>query len=218
MNKVVCKEDIKGIFKDGMTIMIGGFLGCGSPMKIIDLIAELGIKDITVISNDTCFINQGVGKLLTTGQVKKLIASYIGGNADTGRLMNEGSLEVELCPQGTLAERIRSGGAGLGGVLTPTGVATRVEEGKEKLIVDGKEYILEKPLKADLAIIKGNIIDEAGNVYYKGNTRNFNTVMALAGETVIAEADEIVKCGELQPELVMTPGVVVDYIVKSWED
>lgn len=216
MNKVVNKEDLKALFKDGMTIMVGGFLGCGSPMKIIDLIVELGVKDLTVISNDTCFLDKGVGRLLTTGQIKKLIASYIGGNPDTGRLMNEGLLEVELSPQGTLAERIRSGGAGLGGVLTPTGVATRVENGKQKLIIDNKEYILETPLKADLALIKGNIVDEFGNIYYKGNTRNFNTVMAFAGETVIVEADEIVKCGELQPELAMTPGVVVDYIVKSW--
>lgn len=218
MNKVVNSKEIKGLFKDGMTIMIGGFLGCGSPMKLIDLIVETGVKDLTIISNDTCFVNEGVGKLLTSGQVKKLIASYIGGNADTGRLMNEGKLDVELSPQGTLAERIRSAGSGLGGVLTPTGVATTIEEGKKKLVLDGKEYILETPLKADLSLVKGNIVDEFGNIFYKGNTRNFNTVMAFAGETVIVEADEIVKCGQLQPEIVMTPGVVIDYIVKSKEE
>lgn len=217
MDKVVQWESLKHLFKDGMTVMIGGFLGCGSPMKLIDLLIDSNVRELTIISNDTCFVDQGVGKLLKSGQAKKIISSYIGGNADTGKLMEEGKLEVELSPQGTLAERIRAGGSGLGGVLTPTGVATRVEVGKQKLVINEKEYILELPLKADVALIAGSIADEFGNTFYKGTTRNFNPLMAMAAETVILEAETMVKCGELQPELAMTPGILVDFIVKGGE-
>lgn len=148
------------------------------------------------------------------GLVKKVITSHIGTNPVTGKLMNEGKIEVELVPQGTLAERIRAYGAGLGGILTPTGVGTMVEEGKQKITVNGKEYLLELPLGADIALIRGSIVDEFGNIYYKGTTRNFNPIMALAAKTVIVEAEKIVKVGEIKPEDVMTPGVLVDYIVK----
>lgn len=215
MNKIVNVEEVKSLFKDGMTIMIGGFLGCGTPNKLVDALVESNVKDLTIISNDTCFVNEGVGKLLSSGQMKKLVASYIGGNLDTGKLMDEGKLEVELSPQGTLAERIRAAGAGLGGVLTPTGVSTIVEEGKEKINVQGNEYILELPLKADLALIGGSVVDEFGNTFYKGTTRNFNPLMAMAADTVVVEAEEIVKCGELKAELATTPGVLVDYIIKG---
>lgn len=215
MNKIVNVEEVKSLFKDGMTIMVGGFLGCGTPNKLVDALVESNVKDLTIISNDTCFVNEGVGKLLSSGQMKKLVASYIGGNLDTGKLMDEGKLDVELSPQGTLAERIRAAGAGLGGVLTPTGVSTIVEEGKEKINVQGKEYVLELPLKADLALIGGSIVDKFGNTFYKGTTRNFNPLMAMAADTVVVEAEEIVKCGELQAELAITPGVLVDYIVKG---
>lgn len=215
MNKIVTNGETKKLFKDGMTIMIGGFLGCGSPHKLIDELVESKVKDLTIISNDTCFVNEGVGKLLTSGQIKKLIASYIGGNDDTGRLMTEGKLEVELSPQGTLAERIRACGAGLGGVLTPTGVSTIVEDGKQKLEINGTEYLVELPLRADIALIGGTISDEFGNTYYEGTTRNFNTMMAMAADTVIVESEQIVKCGEIKAELIMTPGVLVDYIVKG---
>lgn len=217
MSKVVTLQEIKHLFKDGMTIMIGGFLGCGSAHKIIDYLVELNVKDLTIISNDTCYPNVGVGKLLANGQIKKIVASYIGGNADTGRLMNEGKLEAELVPQGSLAEKIRAAGAGLGAVITPTGVGTIVEEGKEKITIEGKEYLVELPLKADIALIKGSIVDEFGNTYYRGATKNFNTVMATAGDIVIVEAEELVKAGELDPDKANTPGVLVDYIIKEFE-
>ncbi|CCJ33654.1 acetate CoA-transferase subunit alpha [Caloramator australicus] len=217
MNKVVDIEKIKPFFKDGMTLMIGGFLACGTPEKLIDMLLELNVKDLTIIANDTSFPDRGLGRLVVNGQVKKVIVSHIGTNPETGRLMNEGKLEVELCPQGTLIERIRAGGSGLGGVLTPTGVGTIVEEGKQKLTINGKEYLLELPLRADVALIKGSIVDEFGNTFYKGTTRNFNPIIAFAADTVIVEAEEIVKVGELRPEDAMTPGVLVDYIIKGGE-
>ncbi|WP_032123351.1 CoA transferase subunit A [Clostridium amazonitimonense] len=217
MDKVVKLQEIKPLFKDGMTIMMGGFLGCGSAHTIINYLVDLNIKDLTIITNDTCYPNEGVGKLLSNGQIKKLIASYIGGNADTGRLMNEGKLQAELIPQGTLAEKIRAGGSGLGAVITPTGVGTIVEEGKEKLIINNKEYLVELPLKADLSILKGTIVDEFGNIFYRGTTKNFNPVMAMAGDVVIVEAEEIVKLGDLDPDNIHTPGVLVDYVIKELE-
>lgn len=215
MNKVCELENIKNIVKDGMTIMIGGFMACGSPLKIIDYLVELNVKDLTVIGNDTGLIDKGIGKLVTNGQVKKVIASHIGTNPETGRLMSEGIIEVELIPQGTLAERIRAAGAGLGGILTPTGIGTSVEDGKEKITVDGKEYLLEKPLRAELALLSGSVVDTFGNTFYKGTTRNFNPIIATAADTVIVEANELVNVGEIEPENVMTPGVFVDYIVKG---
>ncbi|MGB9679753.1 MAG: CoA transferase subunit A [Thermoanaerobacteraceae bacterium] len=213
MNKVVKYEDIKPLIKDGMTLMIGGFLANGTPEGLIDLLIEMKVKDLTIIANDTSFPDRGIGRLIVAGLVKKVVTSHIGTNPHTGKLMNEKLLEVELSPQGTLAERIRAYGAGLGGVLTPTGVGTIIEEGKQKLTINGKEYLLELPLGADIALLRGSIVDESGNVYYKGTTRNFNPIMALAANTVIVEAEKIVKVGEIKPEEVMTPGVLVDYIV-----
>lgn len=217
MNKIVKPEDIKEIFRDGMSIMIGGFLGCGTPHKIIDLLIELNIKDLTIIANDTSFVDRGIGRLVVNRQVKKVITSHIGTNSETGRLMNEGLMEVELVPQGTLIEKIRAGGSGLGGVLTPTGVGTVVEEGKQKVTIEGREYLIELPLKADLAIIRGTIVDEFGNTFYKGTTRNFNPIIAMAGEKVLVEAEKLVKVGELNPDYVITPGVLVDYIIVGVE-
>ncbi|ERM91317.1 CoA transferase subunit A [Caldanaerobacter subterraneus] len=217
MRKVVTFEELRPLFKDGMTLMIGGFLANGTPEKLIDLLIELNVKDLTIIANDTSFPDRGIGRLVVAGLVKKVITSHIGTNPVTGKLMNEGKIEVELVPQGTLAERIRAYGAGLGGILTPTGVGTMVEEGKQKITVNGKEYLLELPLGADIALIRGSIVDEFGNIYYKGTTRNFNPIMALAAKTVIVEAEKIVKVGEIKPEDVMTPGVLVDYIVKGGE-
>ncbi|WP_029451705.1 CoA transferase subunit A [Clostridium algidicarnis] len=215
MNKVVELGDVKHLFKDDMTIMIGGFLGCGSAHSIIDYLVDLNIKDLTIITNDTCYPGIGVGKLLLNGQIKKLIASYIGGNNDTGRLMNEGKLEAELIPQGTLAEKIRAGGSGLGAVITATGVGTIVEEGKEKLTIDGKEYLIELPLRADMSILRGTIVDESGNIFYRGTTKNFNPVMAMASDIVIVESEKIVKLGDLDAENVHTPSILVDYIIKE---
>lgn len=213
MNKVVNMDKIKPLFKDGMSLMIGGFLGCGTPNNIIDLLIELNIKDLTIIANDTSFVDNGLGRLVVNGQVKKAIVSHIGTNPETGRLMNEGKMEVQLVPQGTLIERIRCGGAGLGGVLTPTGIGTIVEEGKQKIAVEGKEYLLELPLRADMALVKGTISDELGNTFYKGTTKNFNPIIALAADIVIVETDKLVKIGELDADHVMTPGVLVDYVV-----
>lgn len=217
MNKIVKPEDLKPLFKDGMSIMIGGFLGCGTPHKIIDLLIQLNIKDLTIIANDTSYVDRGIGRLIANMQVKKVIASHIGTNSETGRLMNSGEMEVELVPQGTLIERIRAGGSGLGGVLTPTGVGTTIEEGKQKIRIEDKDYLLELPLKADLSIIRGTIVDESGNTFYRGTTRNFNPIIAMAGEKVIVEAEKIVKTGQLNPDYVTTPGVLVDYIIEGIE-
>ncbi|GAA0720299.1 CoA transferase subunit A [Clostridium malenominatum] len=215
MNKLITLEESVSKVKDGMSIMVGGFLAVGSPCKIIDGLVEKGIKDLTIICSDTSYVDRGVGKLVVNNQVKKVITSHIGTNAETGRRMNAGELDVELVPQGTLAERIRCGGAGLGGFLTPTGIGTIVEEGKEKFTVDGKEYILEKPLKADIAIIFGSKVDTRGNVYYNYSTRNFNPLMATAADMVIVEAESLAEVGEIDPNHVMTPGIFVDYIVKE---
>ncbi len=215
MNKVVSMDDALSHVKDGMTLMIGGFLACGSPHKIIDALIEKGTKDLTIIANDTSFVDRGIGKLVVSGQVKKVIVSHIGTNKETGRLMNENLLDVVLVPQGTLAEQVRAGGAGLGGVLTPIGLGTPVAEGKDQILIDGKAYLLEKALKADVALIFGSKVDEKGNIFYKEATRNFNPLMATAADTVIVEAEDIVKVGEIDPHLVMTPGLFVKYIVKG---
>lgn len=198
-----------------MTIMIGGFLGCGTGEILIDSLIESGAKNLTIIGNDTSFVDKGIGRLIVNNQVKKVIASHIGTNAETGRLMNEGKLEVELSPQGTLIERVRAGGFGLGGILTPTGVGTLVEENKEKITVDDKEYLLELPLRADIALVKGSLVDTFGNTVYKGTTKNFNPMIAMASDLVIVEAEEVVEAGSLDKEMIMTPGVVVDYIIKE---
>src|SRR5690554_2450298 len=215
MNKVVSMDQALEHIKDGMTVMIGGFLGVGNPHKVIDALVEKGVKDLTLIANDTAFPEVGLGKLIVNKQVKKAIVSHIGTNPETGRQMNEGETVVELVPQGTLIEQIRAGGAGLGGILTPTGVGTIVEEGKEKLTIDGKEYLLEKALRADVALIFGSIVDGKGNVFYKRATNNFNQFGATCADIVIVEAEKLVKMGEIEPESVMTPGIFVDYIVRG---
>ena len=215
MAKVVAYEAVNDLFFDGMTLMSGGFMGCGTPEGLVDLILDLGIKDITLISTDTATPDRATGRLIVAKRIRKLYASHIGLNPQTGIQMNEGTLDVELCPQGTLAERIRAGGSGLGGVLTPTGLGTMVAEGKETITVDGKEYLLEKPLKADVAIIRGSVVDHFGNTMYRGTTNNFNQVMATAAKTVIAEAEKLVPVGAIQNECVHTPGIFVDYVVKG---
>ena len=213
-NKLVSMEEAVSHVKDGMTVFIGGFLGVGTPEKIIDALIAKGVKDLTVIANDTGFPDKGIGRLVVNNQVKKVIASHIGTNPETGRKMQSGEMEVELAPQGTLAERVRAGGNGLGGILTPTGIGTIVEEGKEVLIVDGKKYILEKPLRADVALLNGSVVDELGNVIYAKTTKNFNPMMATAADTVIVFAEKLVKVGEIDPDHVMTSRIFVDYIVK----
>jgi acetate CoA/acetoacetate CoA-transferase alpha subunit len=213
MNKIVTIEEAISHIEDGMTIMVGGFLSCGTPHKLVDALVEKGVKDLTLICNDSGFLDSGAGKLVVNKQIKKLIASHVGTNPETGRQMNAGEMEVDLVPQGTLAERIRASGAGLGGILTPTGVGTVIEEGKQKLEIDGNEYLLELPLKADVALILGYIVDKSGNIVYKGATRNFSTLMATAADIVIVEAENLVETGEIDPNHVVTPGLFVDYIV-----
>ena len=212
MKIVSIKDAIAGI-NDGATIMVGGFLACGTPEPIIDALVEKGVKDLTLICNDTATPTTGIGKLVANNQVKKVIATHIGTNPITGQKMNDGTMEVELSPQGTLAERIRSGGAGLGGVLTPTGVGTEVANGKQVIKIDGKDYLLEKPLRADFALIGATIADEKGNLYFTATSKNFNTVMATAADVVIAGADLIVPVGDIQPENVAVPAIFVDYLV-----
>ena len=218
MDKVVSIDEAIDHIEDGMTIMVGGFLSCGTPHKLVDKLVEKGVKDLTLISNDSGFVDSGVGKLVVNKQVKKLIASHVGTNKETGNQMNSGEMEVVLIPQGTLVEQIRAGGAGLGGFLTPIGLGTVVEEGKEKIEVDGKEYLLELPLRADIALIVGHKVDKSGNVIYRGATRNFNTLMATAADMVIVEAENLVEVGEIDQNDVITPGLFIDYIVVGGED
>jgi len=214
-NKLIEFNKAVELIKDGDVVMYGGFLGVGTPESIVDQIVSKKIGNLTIIGNDTGKPNVGVSKLIAARLVKKVIASHIGTNPETGALMSSGEMEVELVPQGTLAERIRAGGFGLGGILTPTGLNTDVAVGKQIINVDGKDYLLEKPLKANVAIIKGSIVDKSGNIYYNGTTRNFNPLVACAADLVIVEAEKLVECGEILPENVMTPGIFVDYIVKG---
>lgn len=218
MNKIKSLNEVLDLIKDGQTIMVGGFLAVGTPEAIIDGIVERGIKDLTIICNDSGFVDRGVGKLVVSRQVKKVIASHIGTNAETGRLMNTKEMEVELVPQGTLAERVRCGGAGLGGFLTPTGIGTIVAEGKDIINVDGKDYILEKPIRADIALVFGSKVDKKGNIWYNKSTRNFNPLIATAADVVIVQAEELVEVGEIVAENVMTPHIFVDYIVGGCKD
>ncbi|MPW24711.1 3-oxoacid CoA-transferase subunit A [Alkalibaculum sp. M08DMB] len=213
MNKIISIDDVMEHIHDGMTIMVGGFMGVGTPEIFINAILDKGIKDLTIIANDTGLPDRGIGRLVVEKRLKKVIASHIGLNPETGKQMNDKVLEVELVPQGTLAERIRCGGHGLGGVLTPTGIGTLVEENKEKIVVNGIAYLLELPLRAELALIRGSIVDKVGNVFYNASTRNFNPLMAMAADKVIVGAQRIVEVKEIDPNNVMTPGILVDYIV-----
>ena len=213
MKKAATTEQIESLLHDGMTIMIGGFMATGAPERLIDLLIKKDIKNITLISTDTGSPGRGSSRLIAEKRVKKLYASHIGTNPETGKQMNEGTLEVELVPQGTLAERIRSAGAGLGGVLTPTGLGTIVAENKRVIEVDGKQYLLEMPLKADLALIRGSKVDRRGNVFYSKTTQNFNPLMATAAKIVVVEPEQIVELGDIEPEAVHTPSLYVDYIL-----
>ncbi len=221
-NKFITAQEAAAMIQDGDFIMVGGFMGHGSPSAIINAMVESDLKELTIACNDTgvpeganIFGLRGISELVARHKIKTLYATHIGLNPETGKQMSEGTLEVHLIPQGTFAERIRCGGHGLGGVLTPTGIGTDIANGKQVITVDGKDYLLELPLKGDIALIRGSIVDTMGNVYYKGTTRNFNPLMAMACKTVIVEAEQIVQPGELAPELVMTPFNVVDYIVEG---
>lgn len=215
MSKVTTIVQAMEAVQDSMTIMIGGFLGVGTPENLIDELLSKGTKNITVIANDTAIPDKGIGKLVVSRQLKEAVVSHIGTNPETGRQMNAGELEVKLVPQGTLAEQIRAGGSGLGGVLTPTGLGTIVAEGKDIITVDGKEFLLEKPLKADVALIKAHTADKAGNLLFHGSARNFNPLMAMAAQLVIVEAENIVEVGQIDSDQVMTPGIFVHWIVQG---
>ncbi len=215
MNKVTTIAQALESVKDGMTIMIGGFLGVGTPELLVDALITKGITDLTVIANDTAFADKGIGKLVANRRLQKVIVSHIGTNPETGRQMNAGELQVELVPQGTLAERIRAGGAGLGGILTPTGLGTIVAEGKAIINIDGREYLLEKHLKADVALLKAHTADSAGNLLFHRSARNFNPLMAMSADVVIVQVENIVEAGQIDPDQVITPGIVVDWIVQE---
>ncbi len=217
-SKVVPAQQALEAFHDGMTIMISGFTNVGAPNRFIMKLVEQGIKDIHLISNDAGNDHtDGIGTLVCRRRVSTLIASHIGLNPEAGRQMSAGELAVTLVPQGTLAERIRCGGAGLGGVLTPTGVGTVVAEGKQVIEVNGRRYLLELPLRAQIAIVHAARADTAGNLVYHRCGRNFNPMMAMAADLVIAEAEEVVEVGQLDPDEIMTPGMCVDMVVKERE-
>lgn len=206
MKKIISAQEAISFIKEGSTVMVGGFLECGAPDILVDELVNQNIGNLTMISNDTTYPHADKGKLIVNKQIKKLITSHIGTNPETGKQMHSGELDVELVPMGTLIEKIRAKGTGLGGVLTPTGVGTVLEENKKTMEIDGKTFIFEKPLGADFALIYGTKVDKFGNVSYYGTTRNLNTIMATAADTVIVQADELVDC--LDPNEVVIPGLL----------
>jgi acetate CoA/acetoacetate CoA-transferase alpha subunit len=219
MDKIISTQVAAELIREGDVLMIGGFMSCGAPLNIIDEICRKNTGNLTVVCNDTGFAEDsgnykaGIGKLVSEKLVSHVIASHIGTNKETGRQMNNGETKVTLVPQGTLAEQIRAAGCGLGGVLTQTGLKTEVEEGKDKILIDGIEYLIEKPMKGDVAILKGAVVDKKGNICYTKTERNFNPLMAMACKTVIVEATKIVEVGEIDPDCVVTSHIFVDYIV-----
>jgi 3-oxoacid CoA-transferase subunit A len=216
MNKVVASaEEAVAQISDGATIMMGGFGLCGIPENLITALHRRGTRDLTVISNNAGVDDFGIGVLLRSRQVRKMIATYVGENKEFERQFLTGELQVELVPQGTFAERIRAGGAGIGGFFTPTGYGTLVAEGKETRTIDDVRYVLEKPLKADFAFVKAWKGDHVGNLVYRKTARNFNPVMATAAKVTIAEVEHLVEPGELDPDHVVTPGIFVRHILKG---
>ncbi|MEG0254746.1 MAG: CoA transferase subunit A [Vagococcus sp.] len=215
MCKTITIKDATKLINDGDIVMVGGFMANGTPEKLIDALVEKGVKNLTLICNDAGFPDKGVGKMVAQKQFSTIIASHIGLNREAGRQMNDGETVINLVPQGTLAEQIRAGGFGLGGFLTPTGIGTLVEEGKDIITIDDKEYLLEKPLKADVALVFANKADKNGNLQYSGSENNFNQVMASNATTTIVETREIVEVGDLDPNFIHTPGIFVNYLVKG---
>lgn len=227
VNKIRTAQEAVADIKDGATIMVGGFLGTGTPEILIDALVEKGVKNLTIIANDgglpaaaTGTTDRGVAKLLSAGMVSHIIATHVGMNPLIGQLNHEGKIEMTLVPQGSMAEKIRAGGVGLGGVLTPTGVGTLIAEGKETLNIQGKDYLLELPLRADFALCRASECDKFGNFNCKLATKNFNYVMASAADTVIVATEELYEIGEKDPDNYQVPGVFVDYVVggeKPWQ-
>lgn len=219
--QVISAAAAAAMVKDGMTVQVGGFLGCGSPDGVIAALAAGGAKRLTLVCNDTAVSDPktgrstGVASLVANRQFSRLIVSHIGTNPETQRQMNAGETEVVLVPQGTLAERVRAAGSGLGGFLTSTGLGTEVAEGKERIAVGDRVFLLELPLPGDVALVKAKRADKAGNLQYSKTARNFNPLMASACALVIAEVEEIVEIGEMDPENVHTPSIFVDYLVMA---
>ena len=213
--KTVALADAVSIIPDGATLMIGGFMGVGTPERLIDEIVRQGKRNLTVIANDTALPGRGIGKLIDAGLINRTIASHIGLNPETQKQMIAGKMAVDLVPQGTLIERIRAGGFGLGGVLTPTGVGTIVEEGKQKVQVNGKTYLIETALHAEFALIDAFLADYLGNLSYVLTARNFNPVIAMAADTTIVTAEHIVPVGLIAPDQVVTPAPLVHFLVTN---
>lgn len=215
MKKKIDINDVSTLLFDGMSISVGGFMVNGTSEIIIDEIVKSGVKDLTIVCNDGGYPDRGVGKLIANNQVKKLITSHVGLNPIVGQLMGEDKIDVELVPQGTLAERVRCGGNGLLGFYTPVGVGTEVETGKEVKEVNGVKYIFETALKTDLSILRGNVVDKKGNMTYSKTGRNFNPLMAMNSEVVIASAKTVVEVGEIDPDTVVTPHIFIDHIIEE---
>jgi acetate CoA/acetoacetate CoA-transferase alpha subunit len=213
--KTIPVEDAVSIIQNGASLMIGGFMGVGTPERVIDELVRQGKKNLTVIANDTAIPGRGIGKLVDKGLVSRAVTSHIGLNPETQKQMIDGKMTVDLVPQGTLIERIRAGGFGLGGVLTPTGLGTIVEEGKQRIEVNGKSYLVETALRADFALVSAFLADYLGNLSYALTGRNFNPVMAMAGATTIVTAEHIVPVGLIAPDHVITPAPLVDYLVSN---
>ena len=212
MRTTTLEHAVAGI-PDGASVMVGGFMGVGTPERLMDELIRQEKRNLTVIANDTALPGVGIGKLITAGCLRKVIASHIGLNPETQQKMIAKEIEVHLVPQGTLIERIRAAGFGLGGILTPTGVGTVVEEGKRKLEVDGRVYLLETPLHADFALVQAFLADYLGNLTYALTARNFNPVIAMAANTVVVDAEHVVPIGMISPDHVMTPAPLVDYLI-----
>jgi acetate CoA/acetoacetate CoA-transferase alpha subunit len=228
MPKIITAQEAAALIPSGSTVMFGGFIGCGAAHSIIQAMDQSDVTDITGILDDGALVGGPDGsdyyawaRLIHSGKMKKYIGSHVGSNADASARWARGELELELIPQGSMAEMIRAGGMGIPGILTPTGIGTLVEESPwvdRKLTIDGKDYLLMKPLRADFALISGYQVDTRGNIWYKGTTRNFNPLMAMAADTVIVEAEHLVEPGTIAPENVVTPGILVDYIVVREEN
>jgi len=215
LDQTISLKDAVALIPDGASLMIGGFMAVGTPERLVDELLLQGKRNLTVIANDTATPGRGIGKLVSAGLIKKTIASHIGLNPETQQQMINGKMAVDLVPQGTLIERIRAGGFGLGGILTPTGVGTTVAEGKRQIEIDGKVYLLETALRADFALVHAFLADYLGNLAYALTARNFNPVIAMAADTVIATADHIVPVGVIAPDHVVTPAVLIDYLVAN---
>jgi acetate CoA/acetoacetate CoA-transferase alpha subunit len=213
--KTISVADAVALIPNGATLMIGGFMGVGTPERIVDEIVRQGKRNLTVIANDTAVPGRGIGKLVEAGLVAHTVASHIGLNPETQKQMIAGKMAVDLVPQGTLIERIRAGGCGLGGVLTPTGIGTIVEEGKQKVEVNGRKYLVETALRADFALVNAFMADYLGNLSYALTSRNFNPVIAMAADTTIVCAEHIVPVGLIAPDHVITPAPLVDYLIKN---